>query len=343
MSIPEELKDYAKRLGLQHSETLAKIFAVLYPDPKSRRIVKALPGTVAEISERTGFTEGETRRLVEELKFRGAIHRILEKSDYYDVYHGWVQLRDGCAQIPGVKKEFFQLWDQVMSEDLSPLYSYIKTKDIPAMGRIIPIEQTVQPESMIIDVDSARAIFKDAELVTALPCVCRQQNEAVGKRPDDCPAPYPNLCLQMGSFAKEVFERGIIDAGVAERLSNKEALKRIGDAEDAGLVHSVRNNLGKDTFLCNCCECCCVIFHSIHAFDYPQGLAPSRFQVKVDSQRCTGCGLCEERCYFHALKVEDIVVVDLDKCYGCGSCVQVCPSDALSLEEVRSKESVRRT
>ena len=53
----------------------------------------------------------------------------------------------------------------------------------------------------------------------------------------------------------------------------------------------------------------------------------------VDSEKCTGCGTCEEVCPIGAIAVDDIAQVDPEKCDGCGQCVPECPQDALSLRK----------
>ena len=54
--------------------------------------------------------------------------------------------------------------------------------------------------------------------------------------------------------------------------------------------------------------------------------------VKIDVEKCVGCGTCVEECPSDALSLEDeIAVVDDDLCVECGLCIEVCPSEALSL------------
>lgn len=48
-----------------------------------------------------------------------------------------------------------------------------------------------------------------------------------------------------------------------------------------------------------------------------------------DDGKCTGCGECERRCRFGAIRVD---ALDETKCEGCGLCVLACPIDALRLE-----------
>ena len=56
--------------------------------------------------------------------------------------------------------------------------------------------------------------------------------------------------------------------------------------------------------------------------------------VKVDLDKCNGCGTCVESCPSEALKVEnEKVVVDEDACVDCGVCVDECPEEALTMDE----------
>jgi ferredoxin len=55
--------------------------------------------------------------------------------------------------------------------------------------------------------------------------------------------------------------------------------------------------------------------------------------VKVDKEKCNGCGPCVEACPVEAIKIEDNqAVVDADTCIDCGACVDACPNSALELE-----------
>jgi ferredoxin len=144
--------------------------------------------------------------------------------------------------------------------------------------------------------------------------------------------------MQINGFAEAALDRG-----VGERLSTGEALKRLSVAEEAGLVHTVRNNVKDDMFMCSCCSCCCTAMFLHNRIGYDSSFAPSRFRAHTDADLCTGCGACEERCAFNAVSIDDVVLIDETKCFGCGNCVLACPVEAITLKEVRPPEFIRRT
>lgn len=72
------------------------------------------------------------------------------------------------------------------------------------------------------------------------------------------------------------------------------------------------------------------------------GFTPSEFRASVDSERCVGCGTCQDVCPTGAISVEEIARVDPRLCIGCGRCVERCPRGALMLNPLNTgyKEQV---
>ena len=57
--------------------------------------------------------------------------------------------------------------------------------------------------------------------------------------------------------------------------------------------------------------------------------------VKIDAEKCTGCGLCAGACHEGAIGMEDgkARLLRDDYCDGMGDCLPACPAGAISFEE----------
>ena len=55
--------------------------------------------------------------------------------------------------------------------------------------------------------------------------------------------------------------------------------------------------------------------------------------LKLDQEKCTGCGMCEIVCPHTVFKVEKpkASIVDHDGCMECGACASNCPVEAISV------------
>lgn len=56
--------------------------------------------------------------------------------------------------------------------------------------------------------------------------------------------------------------------------------------------------------------------------------------IRVNKDKCTGCGLCVKACPFSAITLkENKATIDLNKCTFCGACVEICKPKAIELEK----------
>jgi len=55
--------------------------------------------------------------------------------------------------------------------------------------------------------------------------------------------------------------------------------------------------------------------------------------LKVDPEKCDGCGICIQSCPMDALRIKDNgPYLKNDECRYCGASVEDCPRDALAIE-----------
>ena len=59
-----------------------------------------------------------------------------------------------------------------------------------------------------------------------------------------------------------------------------------------------------------------------------------RQMIKIDQEKCNGCGLCADACHESAIEIQNgkAIVVRDDFCDGLGDCLPVCPTGAITFE-----------
>jgi len=144
-------------------------------------------------------------------------------------------------------------------------------------------------------------------------------------------------CLFLGNMA-----RWGVEHGMCREISYNEAVELLYKCNEDGLVHTYDPNM----FICNCCHDCCVFFTGIRETGEKM-LSPSEFVARMDSETCTACQTCAERCPVDAIEVDAFATVDEEKCLGCGVCYPTCPSESVSLvrrpvEQVEIPEDIQK-
>ncbi len=199
------------------------------------------------------------------------------------------------------------------------------------IGRSFVREEAVASE--ILDWERATHVVETATSVAVSLCPCRID---AGLRGEGCDAPV-RTCLTFGGAADN-----LVRSGIAEPISNGEALVILAEAKAAGLAQTgdtVRNEV---SYMCNCCGCCCGMMRSIKKYDIYDGITPSNFLATIDHGECRGCTKCAKACPVDAIEIvategkglrKNWAVIDGDRCLGCGVCNDVCRWDAHAMVE----------
>ena len=194
----------------------------------------------------------------------------------------------------------------------------------PAIHRVVPA-QTATKSEWVLPYDDVREILLNAKTFRVRDCVCRKQQDQLGRK---CDFPL-KICLVYHSAQLPT---------APDVISRDEALTILDEAEEIGLVHTMSNVRDKSLFMgdvgyiCNCCGCCCGILRGITDWGIENSVAQANYYASINIEQCTACGLCEQRCQVGAISEQDGgFVVDTRRCIGCGLCVTGCTSDAAKL------------
>jgi electron transport complex protein RnfB len=221
-----------------------------------------------------------------------------------------------------------ELWKEYHDKDLGAAFAGNPTP----VARIVPVEQSLDPTTQVHPYEEVARLIDEVDYLALTKCACRVSAKA-------CDAPV-EMCLIFDAPGRFLVERGY-----AREISRDEAHQVLDRAEEAGLVHTSSNSADRATFICNCCRCCCTILTVQTQLNVPHAFATSAFQARIDSDECTGCGICaDERCPMGAIEMaDDVAVIVGEKCVGCGLCVTGCPIDAVTLERRSEQPGVPAT
>ncbi len=314
----EQLDKHAS--GAPDSPELREILSTFFT-PEEAEVAAStpfLPRTAKEIAERAGVSEVEASERLESMADKGLVY-AREK----DGTRGYALLpiMPGIFEFPymkGVKDETLErlagLWET---------YLVNHAKEMSEVGvpfaRVVPIQEEVENEPMVLTYEKVYQLIDEAKYTGLAHCACRTAFA-------HCDGPL-EACMVFDDTCRHLVERGF-----AHYVDKGEMKRMLREFDEMGLVHNVNNSQDKLQFVCNCCPCCCGFLRVAKDLKYPNFLATSGFQAKVDEGLCSGCAVCEERCPMDAIEVvDDLPVIDLDRCIGCALCVTGCDTGAMEM------------
>lgn len=295
-----------------------KILKKLYtPDEAELTMkLKETPEEVSKIAGRLGRDEFDLAKKLEEMAQKGIIYRV-RKGDkaLYQAYQFLVGLYE--FQLKHLDREFSELFEKYL-----PYYGMAMANVKTGQLRKIPVGSVVKAMTGVAPYNNVRELIKDKDFISVQQCICRKEQGLLGK---ECSYPQ-EVCIGFGDFA-----RYYIDNGMGRQIDLEETLKILELAEKEGLVLSPSNAQNID-YICCCCSCCCPTLRFVKMLDRPADMVKSYYMSKIDSELCTSCEVCIERCPMDAIKLNGDVCEILDgRCIGCGVCISTCPVEAISL------------
>jgi ferredoxin len=162
-------------------------------------------------------------------------------------------------------------------------------------------------------------------------CICRVHNRVEGEeRRVGCMALGPAITRLHPSHGR--------------RVTTEEAIAHIRRAGAMGLVGNVAHvwidpvafwlSFRDLMFICFCDDVNCLyrtrMKHRGPNLDGAFKKLPG-ITVRVDPEKCDGCGLCIDSCFVAAIAMREGRAVIGTDCKGCGRCAEVCPINAITL------------
>ncbi|MHA2425168.1 MAG: ATP-binding protein [Candidatus Thorarchaeota archaeon] len=299
-----------------HIRLLQWIFTEEEADLASRMRLRG--ETIDEMGERLGKNPEELKDLLEVMNEKGQIRAWNSSTGRRYALIPWAvgiyeeQLERMDSEFAGLAEEYF------LKGKGGGLFD-----NEPAIFKVIPVNSVVKSELEIKPYQVAENLINNAKAWGLRECICKKQQDLL-----ENPCSYPTtVCI---TFAKR--ENAFDNSHLDQAITKEEALLKLKEAEEAGLVHCTMNIQEGHNYICNCCTCCCNILRGVALSDQPHAYVKSDFIMAVDEDLCSGCETCIERCQFDALSIpEDIIAIDNERCIGCGVCAITCPEGALSL------------
>lgn len=337
-------------LGLSEPSRMRTILEHLMT-PDEAKMALALPGTPAEVAEKTGFDLNRVKESLEALFFKGAIiprGDLVRRTHYRFNSRNLHDLTLASALLDVEKDhEYFSMWYDYVMNEMYPQMAQRMKDNHRQTDRIIPAWEAIKDLDGVLPYENFPEMLKAQERIAVVPCSCRLVTESVGQSCDIHDEVEHWACILFGRSAEYAVSRGS-----GRELPIEEALELNKLIEKNGLLHKWDNHsdIVGPGITCQCCRDCCMLTVPV---DMTPGLeigdiwAKSRYEAYVVQDDCTGCQDCIDRCLFYAIdmvKVEGSkklkAVVDPEKCFGCGVCVLGCDSGALKMKCVRPPEHI---
>ena len=287
--------------------------------------LRPYPEDVATVANRMGRNENELGNILYQMSKKGLILRgTIEGQTFYFMAPWMIGIWE--FQLNNLNQSNIPLYEKYFEEGMVPERRKTKTSGM----RVIPIEKEIPDTTAVQPFEKISQIIESSSRFAVADCICRKEAKMMGHGCDK---------LLEGCMMFDLAADYYIENGLGREISKEEAQAVLVKAEEDGLVHHSSNTKDNKIFICNCCGCCCKALSHINKYDNKTAIAHSNYYALVDTETCTGCETCLDRCQVNAIQMEDDVsIIDGYQCIGCGLCVSTCPEEAIRMAQRKPEE-----
>lgn len=318
--LQQRLDQYSMGFPATESGIEIKILNYLFTEADAALFLALSPAleTPQAVADRLGQPVDEIAAHLDRMAERGLLFRLKKEtgSRYGGIpfVHGLFEF-----QVMNLERELAEMVEQYFEEG----FEKNMQNGADYFLRPIPVGKSVDIRHHVASYDDAVEILKSKPRIVITDCICRKSQEIISQ---SCGKPM-EACFMFGSMGQYYLDRHI-----GREISLDEGIEILDRCREAGLVTqpaTAQNPSG----MCNCCGDCCGVLRSLNRHPKPAELVIANHRAEVDTEVCTGCETCLDRCQMGALSMGDdgLARVDGDRCIGCGLCVPSCPVEALRL------------
>lgn len=326
--LQEKINGYFPGYPATSSGVELKILKILFSEEDAEIYMKmdSVPETLEMIAQRFGEDVDKTTMDMERMVERGSVLCMeMEGRKVYSPAPYMVGLYENIVKL--MDKEVAGLLEQYHKE----VYFKHFADNAPPLIKYIPVQEALEATPEVFPHDDVLKILKSKNKIAVIECACRKQVSLTGT-----PTKPIEVCFSFNEYADYYAK----ERKQGRYLSLDEAIEIQKQCEAAGLV--TMSTVMKDHQIMCHCDKHCIALRS-WGNRRPADHFKSNYYSQVDTESCTGCEECLERCPIEAITIgeDQVAVINLERCMGCGLCVTICPGESLSLEKKADDELIK--
>ncbi len=318
-------------IGAPMNDKLIEILKIMYTPEEAELAVKLpmMNADVPTLAQATGVEEGKLKDMLIKMAKKGTVF-MNEKGKFrlLPTLVGITETPFWSGEKRPESEKLAGLWREYMYDGF---FEEACDRETPVV-RVIPVDESLTTGATVTPHEKVDELMDMLDYFSVAHCPCRLIARYTGQE-DACDHSTEN-CFHFGSMGKYM-----VSVGMAREITKEEAKGLLKEAHEEGLVHIGDNYAGRLSVICSCCSDCCVWIRARKELEFTS-FSNSNYIMQVDEEKCTGCGVCEDRCPIDAVVVNGVSVVNAEKCMGCGVCYPTCPSDAISLVEREERTEI---